>query len=134
MSTGLELHATVAQEGYAFVQGLAMRELLASHGPLTDGEQFQESWNDLEVDPYLTQARYRRRRHAVYGATRTGPIVRKPHQPHYQALEYNPLYGGISRWFEPIRPEIGDGASMRTVLAFCRSLFNSLAPATNESK
>ena len=30
------------------------------------------------------------------------PILREPHQPHYQSRDYNPLNGGIERWFEPI--------------------------------
>ena len=29
-------------------------------------------------------------------------IRRKPHQPHYQSRDYNPLNGGIERWFEPV--------------------------------
>ena len=45
------------------------------------------------------------------GATRstppaTGAIDRAIHQPHYQALDYNPLNGGIARWFTPIAPEV----------------------------
>ena len=55
-----------------------------------------------------------------------------PHQPHYQTLDYNPLNGGIARWFEPIEPAVGDGAdacarSSRSASA----LFGSLAPATD---
>jgi hypothetical protein len=71
--------------------------------------------------------RYRRRRHAVFGAQPGSPIERLTHQPHYQALEYNPLHGGIARWFEPITPEIAAGATLQTVLAFCRQLFETLA-------
>ena len=33
-------------------------------------------------------------------------IVRKPHQPHYQSQDYNPLNGGIERWFEPVTETI----------------------------
>ena len=41
-------------------------------------------------------------------ARRAGePIHRKPHQPHYQSRDYNPLNGGIARWFDPVLPEIG---------------------------
>ena len=48
-----------------------------------------------------------------------------------RALDYNTLNGGIERWFEPIKPEIGDGATMRTILEYCRSLFGRLAPETD---
>jgi hypothetical protein len=125
------LQSSIEREGFAFVQGRDMREILAPSGPLDDWESFVGSWDDLEVDTYMADGgRYRRRRHAAYAATRDGTIERRPHQPHIQAPEYNPLHGGIVRWFEPISAEVGDGATMRTILAFCRSLFGSLAPAT----
>jgi hypothetical protein len=132
LTTGTrELEATIAQEGYAFVEGGVMRGLLAPFGSLDDWQSFADSWNHLELDGYMADGgRYRRRRHAVYEVTADGAVQRKPHQPHYQALEYNPLHGGVARWFEPIAIEIGDGPSMRTLLAFCRALFGGLAPST----
>lgn len=125
------LKAGLARDGYAFVHGRVMRELLAAAGPLADWDRFEESWHALGLDTYLSDgARYRRRRHAVYAAMDEGGFDRQPHQPHFQTLEYNPLHGGIPRWFEPIAAEIGQGASMQTILAFCRTLFGSLAPTT----
>jgi hypothetical protein len=59
-----------------------------------------------------------------------GAIAPQPRQPHFQTLEYNPLHGGIERWFEPIAPAVRDGATMRTVLGAARRLFAALsAPA-----
>ena len=125
------LQSSIVREGFAFVHGAAMREMLAASGPLDDWPAFVESWNHLEVDTYMADGgRYRRRRHAAFGATRDHDIRRKPHQAHIQAPEYNPLHGGVARWFEPIAAGIGDGATMRTILAFCRSLFGSLTPGT----
>jgi hypothetical protein len=125
------LQSSIAREGFVFVHGGVMRELLALFGPLDDWPSLVESWNHLEVDTYMADGgRYRRRRHAAFGATLDSRIGRKPHQAHFQAPEYNRLHGGIARWFEPIAPEIGDGATVRTTLAFCRSLFGSLAPLT----
>jgi hypothetical protein len=107
-----------------------MRELLAAAGSLDDWPLFVASWNELAVDTYMADGgRYRRRRHAAFGVSSDGRIVRKPHQPHTQAPEYNPLHGGVARWFEPIAPAIGAGATMQTILAFCHSLFASLASA-----
>ena len=98
-------------------------------GTLADWPAFAESWSDLEVDTYMGDGgRYRRRRFAVYAAARQGAIVRGPHQPHYQGLDYNTLNGGIERWFKPVTDEIGDGASMRTILEYCRALFGSSHP------
>ncbi len=131
-ATHASLTSAVLQDGFAFVEGHTMREIVAPFGPLSDWPRFADSWNHLEVDTYMADGgRYRRRRHAVYAATDSGrPIQREPHQPHYQALDYNPLNGGIVRWFEPIAQEVGDGATMNTILAFSRSFFGSLAPET----
>jgi hypothetical protein len=123
------LVAAIAQQGYVFVQAPAMRTALAAAGELSDWPVFVASWNDLAVDVYMADGgRYRRRRHAVYTVDASGEISLQAHQPHYQSLHYNPLNGGIERWFEPIIPEIANGACLRTVLAFCRHLFGSLSP------
>jgi hypothetical protein len=130
-TTHASLHAAITDSGFAFVHGDAMREILAPYGSLSDWPRFAGSWNDLEVDTYMADGgRYRRRRHAVYAALDAGPIYRAAHQPHYQALDYNPLNGGIARWYIPIVPEVGDGPTMRTILAFVRSFFGDLAAAT----
>jgi len=122
--------SAINRDGYIFVPGPEMRAQLGD-GALSDWAQFKASWNDLELDTYMAdRGRYRRRRYAVYEAATTGPVRRKPHEPHYQAPDYNPLNGGIERWFAPIEPEIGAGASLTAILHFCRDLFGRLAPAT----
>lgn len=109
---------TVREQGFAFVPGASMRAALERAGPLDDWPAFAASWDELELDRYLEgHGRYRRRRHAVYQVD-AGAIVRAPHQPHYQDLEYNALQGGIERWFEPVREPIGNGASLATILAW----------------
>ena len=133
IGTGLQnasgIRAAVERAGYAFVEASDMRTALARFGSLADWPVFAESWNDLDVDTYMGDGgRYRKRRFGVYAAERQGAIVRGPHQPHYQGLDYNNLNGGIERWFKPVRDEIGDGASMRTILEYCRALFGRLAP------
>jgi hypothetical protein len=130
-ATNSDLHTAIAHDGFAFVHGRAMRDLLAPYGALADWTAFADSWNHLELDMYMADGgRYRRRRHAVYSARPELPIVREKHQPHFQAIDYNPLNGGVARWFEPVDPGIGSGSSMTTILAFCRALFESLASAT----
>ncbi len=117
IGTGLQnatgIRNGMARAGYAFVEASDMRNALARFGTLADWPQFAESWNDLEVDTYMADGgRYRRRRFAVYGTGKQGPIVRGAHQPHYQTLDYNQLNGG------------------RTILEYCRALFGRLAPET----
>jgi hypothetical protein len=135
IGTGLQnatgIRTSIARAGYAFVEASDMRTALSRFGAIGDWPAFAESWNDLHLDTYMADGgRYRRRRYAVYEAPRQGAIERAPHQAHYQALDYNRLNGGIERWFEPIRPEISDGESLRTILEYCRSLFSRLAPET----
>jgi len=131
-ATSGELLEAIEREGFAFVRGSAMRELIASYGSLSDWDGFAASWGHLELDTYMADGgRYRRRRHAAFAVGR-GTIVRKPHQPHYQTLDYNPLHGGIERWFEPIEPGIGAGPTLAAILGGCCALFGSLAPEVGD--
>jgi hypothetical protein len=119
----------IARDGYAFVRAVDMHAALAAEGALDDWDAFAASWNALELDTYMADGgRYRRRRHAVFAAPAHGAIVREPHQPHVQTLDYNPLHGGIERWFAPVVDGIAGGSSLTTILRFCRSLFGGLAP------
>jgi hypothetical protein len=128
--SGSELQTSISRDGFAFAHGDLMRTLLLSSGKIADWQQFADSWNRLELDTYMADGgRYRKRRHAVYAVRGRGTARRQPHQPHYQTLDYNPLNGGVARWFEPIESDVGLGPSMRTILAFCRSLFERLSPA-----
>ena len=105
-----------------------MRGILEQYGSLSDWTEFARSWNDLGLDSYMADGgRYRKRRHACFSVSVAG-IVRKPHQPHYQSRDYNPLNGGIARWFEPVNDEIGSAATMLTILRFCQNLFDRLTP------
>jgi hypothetical protein len=113
-------------DGFAFVHAREMRAQLAACGSLADWPTFAASWNDLEVDPYLAgHGRYRRRRFGVYAIDASGAITRQAHAPHYQGREYNQLFGGVERWFAPIADEVGDSASMRTILRCCYGLARS---------
>jgi hypothetical protein len=123
------LHDRLQRDGFAFVTADIMRHLLQAPA-LDDWPAFVASWNDLAPDTYLAASgRHRRRRHATFAADADGGIRREAHQPHYQSLKYNPLQGDIQRWFEPVRPAIADGASLRRILGFCRDCFGALAPA-----
>ncbi|MCE3004833.1 MAG: 2OG-Fe dioxygenase family protein [Xanthomonadaceae bacterium] len=124
--------AALRDEGFAFAPAAEVRPALARAGALDDWPAFVASWDDLHVDPYMADAgRYRRRRHAVLHMAADGAWSALPRQPHYQTLDYNPLHGGIERWFEPIAPAVRDGATLRTVLAAAHRLFAALsAPST----
>lgn len=124
------LQTQVATDGFAFVRGATMRELLLSAGPLTDWSAFADSWKALGLDTYMADGgRYRRRRHALFTVPAHGTPIREPHQPHYQSTDYNPLHGGIERWFEPVIDAIAQGDTLQTVLRCCQTLFGALAPS-----
>lgn len=123
--------AQVQADGFAFVAGDAMREWMQGAQPLAGWERFAASWESLGPDPYLAaQGRQRRRRHAVFAAGREGVIELQPHQPHFQALEYNPLQGDIERWFEPVVPEVAGSAELRRILEAGRDFFGRGSPGT----
>ena len=103
-----------------------MRNILAEQA-LGDWPQFASTWDNLGVDLYMADGgRYRRRRFAAL-ETSIDTIVRKPHQPHYQSRDYNPLNGGVERWFKPVSDAVVYGAFMGGILELCRSAFDNLA-------
>jgi hypothetical protein len=123
-----DIDQTIARTGFAFVEAEDMRAVLEATG-LNDWAAFAKSWEDLGVDTYMADGgRYRRRRFAVFRATEEG-CTRKPHQPHYQSRDYNPLNGDIERWFEPVKDEIADHPALRAILDSCYRLFHGLTPA-----
>jgi hypothetical protein len=126
MSTS-EVAEAIREEGYVFLQGDIVRPLLESTGRLVDWTSFSASWDELELDTYLGQhGRFRTRRYAVYSVT-AATMTREPHQPHHQSIDYNPLFGGVERWFAPITAAVGEGPTMSAVLGLCRAIFGGLA-------
>jgi hypothetical protein len=119
---------TIRHDGFAFVRAPEMRRLLERAG-LRDWDAFAASWDDLGVDTYMADGgRYRRRRFGVFRAA-PGGIVRKPHQPHYQSRDYNPLNGGLERWFEPVTDAIARHPALTAILNTSHALFDEMTPA-----
>jgi hypothetical protein len=131
VSVGIAEANTLARQGFAFVPAASMRGLLGISAAGHDWDAFAASWYELPWDEYLARyGRYRRRRHAVFYALRGAGVEPAPrHEPHYQSRAYNPLQGGIERWFEPIAAPVGCGNAMQSILRFCRGMFDALAPA-----
>ena len=97
----------------------------ASNEP-RDWQSFTSSWGNLGLDLYMADGgRYRRRRFAAFHLTRD-LIERKPHQPHYQSRDYNPLNGDIERWFEPVLPEIATNTVLLNLLRTCQEVFDKV--------
>jgi hypothetical protein len=122
--------AALDAQGFAFVEGARMQAALEQAGPLQDWAAFRDSWDAMPLDTHMADGgRYRRRRHAVFAADEAGRIERQPHQPHWQSRDYNPLNGGVERWFEPVPDAIANGDSLRRALATGHRLAMHLHPA-----
>jgi hypothetical protein len=118
----------LARTGFAFVEAPETAALLPQEA-LRGWDGFAASWNDLGLDTYMADGgSYRRRRFAAF-AVSAGDIHRKPHQPHYQSRDYNPLNGGIERWFEPVTDAIATHPLLLAILDMGCSLFDRLTPA-----
>lgn len=119
----------VAESHFAFVPARQMRSLLERQSGLDGFARFAASWQQLGDDRYMADGgRYRRRRYAVFSLAADGRIRREAHAPHYQSRDYNPLNGGIVRWFDPIEPAVADAAPMRAALLCCHAVFQPLQP------
>ncbi len=115
------IRQSLAETGFAVLAADDTRRLLADPAG-TDA--FRHSWNDLALDEYMADGgRYRRRRHAVF-AVENGVVTRQPHQPHYQATEYNPLNGGVERWFQPVGDAVAHSPVLGALFALCREVFD----------
>ena len=101
-----ELEDTLNQKDFHHLKSTQVIELLSriSGSRIGNDQLFLDSWNTLEEDQYMADSgRYRKRRHATF-ETRSAdePPALMPYQPHYQKLDYNPLNGGVARYFAPI--------------------------------
>lgn len=95
----------LADEGFVRFEAPETQALLGAEA-MAQWPAFAESWNDLPLDGFMADGgRYRRRRFAAFAAL-PGEVSRKPHQPHWQSRDYNPLNGGVQRWFEPVTDAI----------------------------
>jgi hypothetical protein len=127
MTTESLIESALSAQGFAHVSAPGMAHVLARQG-FCGWPGFAASWNDLSVDSYMADGgRYRRRRHAVFSANASG-IRRKAHQPHYQSRDYNPLNGGIERWFEPLHDDIATHPALRAILQTCQRMFDNCTP------
>lgn len=118
----------LGSEGFCFLPRAQALALLPAQADV-DWEVFARSWSRLGLDEHMADGgRYRRRRHAVFVASRARGIERLPDAPHYQALHYNRLNGGIERWFLPILPEVAECSAFRALSEFAHVLFSQLAP------
>jgi hypothetical protein len=117
-------------DNFLFVDSGQAIDLLSalSQVPIGDDQDFLDSWNHLEQDRYMADSgKYRKRRHAVYAIQNAGEQARlMPYQPHYQTVDYNPLNGGVARYFAPILDDLHQSATLAALLEFGNSVFSQI--------
>jgi hypothetical protein len=107
------------------IDGFVPRALMIERLGIADHDwrSFAATWDDLGPDEYMADGgRYRRRRFGVM-ALRSGGLEPQPHQPHFQARDYNRLNGGVDRWFEPIIPAVLAHPVIARLVALSREMF-----------
>ncbi len=99
-----------------------------ANAPIGDDQVFLDSWNRLEQDQYMADGgKYRKRRHATYAILNPGEKARlMPYQPHYQTVDYNPLNGGVARYFAPILDDLHHSLTLAALLEFGSLVFAQL--------
>lgn len=118
----------IRSAAFSFAPAKRFRALLTP-AALAEWPSFAASWDDLGVDAYMADGgRYRRRRFAAFAVSADG-VVRKPHQPHYQSRDYNPLNGGVERWFGPVTAAVAAHPVTLGLLEAGQRVFDALTPA-----
>ena len=117
----------LADRGFVRFEAAETRALLGPEA-MSGWDAFADSWDDLGLDTFMADGgRYRRRRFAAFAATPDG-VARKPHQPHWQSRDYNPLNGGVQRWFEPVTEPIAAHPVTQGVIRAGVELFGAETP------
>ncbi|MDH3762602.1 MAG: 2OG-Fe dioxygenase family protein [Gammaproteobacteria bacterium] len=126
-----EIAEALASDDFLFVDHAQTIELLSklAQVPIGQDQAFLDSWNHLEQDQYMADGgKYRKRRHAVYAIQNAGEQAHQmPYQPHYQTLDYNPLNGGVARYFAPILDDLHHSDTLAALLAFGNAVFSQLS-------
>ncbi len=121
----------LAAEDFLFVDAARVIDILSdiAQQPLGDDQAFLDSWNRLEEDQYMADGgKYRKRRHAVYAIQNAGgPARLMPYQPHYQTVDYNPLNGGVARYFAPILGDLHQSQTLAALLEFGNRVFSQVS-------
>jgi hypothetical protein len=112
--------------GYALLDAAAARAALDLDVPGLDA--LSSSWERLPRDTYLRDGgRYRARRHSSFVERFAPPSLEMAaHRAHWQPTSYNALHGGLTRWFEPIEPQVTSAPAWRALLSAIGGVFVQL--------
>jgi hypothetical protein len=123
-----ETIAKLRNAGYVFLPAAAALATLQLEVPGLDA--LRESWERLPRDTYLRDGgRYRARRHSCFVQTLApATLAAVPHRPHWQPTSYNALHGGLTRWFEPIEPQVSGAPAWQQLLLAIGAVIAGVQP------
>jgi hypothetical protein len=123
-----ETIAKLRDAGYVFLSAPAALATLQLDVPGL--EALRGSWERLPRDAYLRDGgRYRARRHSCFLQTLAPPaLAAVPHRPHWQPTSYNALHGGLTRWFEPVEPQVSGAHAWLQLLQGIGEVFAQVQP------
>ena len=131
---GLQINEIITrldQDDFLFLDATRVVALLSGIAavPIGDDQVFLDSWNRLEQDQYMADGgKYRKRRHATYAIRNSADSAAlMPYQPHYQTVDYNPLNGGVARYFSPILDDLHQSQTLSALLEFGNRIFSQLS-------
>jgi hypothetical protein len=126
-----DIVAALSADDFLFIESGQAIELLSAIAatPIGNDEEFLDSWGRLEQDQYMADGgKYRKRRHATYAIQNAGEAASlMPYQPHYQTADYNPLNGGVARYFAPILDDLHHSLTLAALLEFGNSIFSQIS-------
>ena len=121
----------LSDDDFLFIDSAQAIEILSALAATSigDDQSFLDSWNRLEQDQYMADGgKYRKRRHATYAIQNANEPARlMPYQPHYQTLDYNPLNGGVARYFAPILDDLHQSTTLAALLEFGNRVFSQIS-------
>lgn len=122
----------ISNQGYTFIDSNTFQKIQEEHKFFNVCEQdvteFIDSWNDLDMDQFMSdKGKYRTRKHATFVINNSDRIVVKNNYiPHFQTVDYNPLNGGIARYFTEIDKKTIENPIFQNLLQFAYFTFSEI--------
>ncbi len=122
----------IINQGYTFIDSNTFQKIQEEYNFFNiceqDAAEFIASWNELDMDQYMSdQGKYRTRKHATFVIHNPDRIILKNNYiPHFQTVDYNPLNGGIARYFTEIDKKTIENPIFKNLLQFAYFTFSEI--------
>lgn len=125
---GLAVNAL--KESYYYITNLLGLDNKAFNKIITlEYDRFKDSWNNLEIDNYMSDGgKYRYRRYSVINCYNGNELEYLSPEPHYQRIVYNNLNGDIFRHYAAFEEHILKNSLLKAMINLCCKIFNQMKP------